>query len=155
MPGAHQSFQQTWRQHRSAEIHVRSQRIMAQNDDGHVVVVWIPGNKIREAIPDAIVLTGIVLVVSASLWLQSVDPQSNWFMRSGAVVVLLGVVLEYRHSGFESFASAKSIEWACGVGGPTVFELSHLRKSIGYAAHTCVVIGTFIAAYGDLLLARL
>ncbi|MET3514682.1 hypothetical protein ABIC63_002461 [Pseudacidovorax sp. 1753] len=128
---------------------------MAQSDDGHVVVAWIPGNKVREAIPDAIVLVGICLVVSASLWLQSIDPQSNWFTRSGAVVVLLGAVLEYRHNNFASFASAKSIEWASGIGGPTVFELSRLRKGIGYIAHTCIVVGTFIAAYGDLILAKL
>jgi hypothetical protein len=128
---------------------------MTQNDDSHVVVTWIPGNKVHEAIPDAIVLVGIGLVVSASLWLQSIDPQSNWFTRSGAVVVLLGAVLEYRHNNFASFASSKSIEWASGVGGPTVFELSRLRKSIGYTAHACIVVGTFIAAYGDLILARL
>jgi hypothetical protein len=31
------------------------------------------------------------------------------------------------------------------IGGPTVFELSRLRKTIGYAVHACVVIETFIA----------
>lgn len=128
---------------------------MVKNDDGHVVVAWIPGNKVREAIPDAIVLVGIGSVVCVSLLLQSIDPQTNWFSRSGALVVLLGAVLEYRHNNFASFASSKSIEWASGIGGPTVFELSSLRKSIGYIAHTCIVVGTFIAAYGDLILARL
>ncbi len=128
---------------------------MSQNDNGHIVVPWILGNKIGEAIPDAILLVGVVLVVSASLWLQSVDPQSNWFMRSGGMVVLLGAILEYRHVTFVSLASAKSIEWASGVGGPTVFELSRLRRTIGYVAHACVVVGTFIATYGDLIYTRL
>jgi len=83
--------------------------------------------------------------------MQQAQPETNWFMRSGAVIVLIGAVLEYRHNGFLRRSDTESIKWASGMGGSIIFEQPAFRKILGYLAHVCVIVGTFIAAYGDLI----
>lgn len=123
-------------------------------DDGteYVKAKWLPANQLKSAVVDIFLVLLASFVVGLSLLMQSIDSATNWFLRSGAVVVLIGAVMEFRHNAFQHSIDMTSIRWASGVGGPVIFEPSHLRRILGYIAHLFVVIGTFIAAYGDLLL---
>lgn len=124
------------------------------DDAERPVVSWLPGNKLRDAALDLALILLLTIVLITSVILQSVQPDANWFMRSGAIMVLVGAVMEYRHNGFLRRADTESIKWASGVGGPVIFEQPGFRKVLGYLAHVCVVVGTFIAAYGDLVHAK-
>ena len=124
------------------------------NDAERPVVSWLPGNKPRDAALDIVLLLLLTFVLVISATLQGAQPETNWFMRSGAIMVLVGAVLEYRHNGFLRKADTESIKWASGVGGPVIFEQPTFRKVLGYLAHVCVVVGTFVAAYGDLIYAK-
>jgi hypothetical protein len=118
----------------------------------YVKATWLEANKLKNAITDVFFIFLVTAVVIASLFMQSIDPATNWFMRSGAIVVLVGAVMEYRHNEFQHSIDTTSIKWASGMGAPVIFQPSHLRKALGYIAHIFVVVGTFIAAYGDLIL---
>ena len=123
-------------------------------DDGteYVKAKWLEANQLKNAIPDVSLVLLTALLVGSSLFMQSIDPSTNWFMRSGAIMVLFGAMMEYRHNNFQHTIDMTSVRWASGVGGPVIFEPSHLRSLLGYIAHSFVIIGTVIAAYGDLIL---
>lgn len=110
---------------------------------------WLPANQLKHVVIDVVLIATVILLVGASIFLQTILPEDNWFMRSGAVMALIGAVLEYRHGNFQRSFDMASIKWASGVGGPVIFEPRLIRVVIGYLAHVLVVVGTLIAAYGD------
>lgn len=120
-----------------------------------VVANWVSGNRSVNAAVDAVFMATAPLLIVSSLLLQAAYPSIQWFMRSGAVITAIGILLEYRHARFVAAATEASITWASGVGGPTIFGQSGFRKFAGYFAHTCVIAGTTIAGFGDLALSWL
>lgn len=118
----------------------------------HVVATWVPGNRPADAVVDVVLMATVPLLVLCSLLLQAAYPPTQWFMKFGGVIVAIGILLEYRHARFATAATVASIKWASGVGGPTIFEQSDFRKFAGYFSHTCVVAGTVIAGFGDVVL---
>jgi len=121
----------------------------SQNE--HHVVDWIPGNKLRDTTPDLFIILALFVAIVASIFLQLSQPETNWFMRSGALMVLTGAILEYRHGALMRRLDITSTKWANGIGPPAIFEPHALKKKIACAAHAFVIFGTLIAAYGDLL----
>jgi hypothetical protein len=120
-------------------------------DKEHYVVDWIPGNKLRDTVPDFLIILALLSAVSLSIMLQLAHPETNWFMRSGALMVLTGAILEYRNSSLMRRLDTTSIKWAKGFGRPAIFEPHPIKSKIAYIAHAFVILGTFIAAYGDII----
>jgi len=120
-------------------------------DKEHYVVDWILGNKLRNTIPDFLIILALLSAVSLSIMLQLAHPEANWFMRSGALMVLTGAILEYRNSSLMRRLDTTSIKWAKGFGRPTIFEPHPIKRKVAYIAHAFVILGTFIAAYGDII----
>ena len=112
---------------------------------------WMNGNKITHSIIDFILIIVALVVVITSIFGAFGSPVSDWFSRSGSVLVLIGAVLEYRYNRFSQIAIEESIRWASGVGGPTVFVfvLAWHRVVVKYIAHTFIVCGTLIWGYGN------
>ncbi|MGQ7262593.1 hypothetical protein [Vreelandella sp. V005] len=121
------------------------------SQDEHHVVDWIPGNKLRDTTPDLLIIFVLFVTIAASIFLQFAHPETNWFMRSGALMVLTGAILEYRNSALMRRLDITSTKWASCIGSPAIFEPRPLKKKIVFAAHAFVVFGTLIAAYGDLI----
>ena len=122
-----------------------------KTDKDHYIVDWIPGNKLRDAIPDILIILALLLAIFVSIKLQLKYPDANWFMRSGALMVLTGAILEYRNSTLMRRLDTTSIKWAKSIGQPAIFEPHPVKSKIAYIAHAFVILGTFIAAYGDLI----
>lgn len=121
-----------------------------ESQNEHCIVDWIPGNKLRDAAPDILLILVLCTAVATSLYIQTLHA-GNWFMRSGALMVLTGAILEYRNNSLIRRLDTTSIKWAKGFGRPTIFEPHPLRRAIAYIAHGFVIMGTFIAAYGDIV----
>ena len=114
---------------------------------------WLPGNRPRDMAIDATIVLITITLVLIGFLMQRNDPTFNWLMRFSAVASALCVILEYRQASFASKANTISIEWASGIGGPHIFEISLARKIIAYLAHVGIVVCTALAGFGDLLFA--
>ena len=117
----------------------------------YVAAKWLPANQLRNALFEILLAVVAVVVVAISIFLQAASPERDWFRCSWAIVVLVGAIMEYRHNKLMHSIDIESIKWASGVGDPTVFQPNFLRKVVGYIAHVFVIVGTFMAAYGDLI----
>jgi len=124
--------------------------VSGNEKDELFIAGWMPANQIKTAIFDFVFIFLGVIVVCLSTYFHIVEPGKNWLSRSGAVVVLLGAVLEYRHAYFAQKVAETSISWASGMGGPTIFGLAKHRITLKYIAHVFVVFGTLLWGYGDL-----
>ena len=101
-------------------------------------------------------LLGAVIITSLSLYLDFIIPSDNWFARSGAIMVLLAVFVEYRISAhvYEAIQKAQHLATIVNNGVPPKAKPSKQNTKIANAAHVTVVIGTFIWGYGDLLIEK-
>ena len=85
----------------------------------------------------------------ASLWLSVTLREGEWFQRSGAIVVLISVLLEIR----QSIAKQPQANSKFSAGGNLVMTEQHIptvRKWLHRIAWGGIVIGTLIWGYGDL-----
>jgi hypothetical protein len=73
-----------------------------------------------------------------------------WFSRSGSVIVLLCVIVEYRLASLQQlgYGNAKK---AFSQGIVSSGMIPPHKKRIGWITHVQIVIGTLIWGYGDLL----
>lgn len=78
----------------------------------------------------------------------------NWFARSGAIVVLLAVVVEYRTNShiYEDVQRAQFHQSIIDLSVPIKAKPTKKRMRISIAAHVLVFLGTLIWGYGDLVL---
>ena len=76
----------------------------------------------------------------------------NWFARSGAIVVLASVIVEYRISShiYEDIQRAQFLQSKIDVSVPLKGKPAPQRERVAIAAHILVVLGTIIWGYGDL-----
>ncbi|HCM1204851.1 TPA: hypothetical protein N2883_004524 [Vibrio parahaemolyticus] len=77
----------------------------------------------------------------------------NWFARSGAILVLIGAVVEYRVSShiYEDIQRVQFQQSKISLPVPLKGKPTKNRKKIQIAAHTVIVFGTLIWGYGDLV----
>lgn len=77
----------------------------------------------------------------------------NWFARSGAIVVLIAVVVEYRISShiYEDIQRAQFQQSKIDLSVPLKGKPAPQRKTLSMAAGALVVLGTSIWGYGDLV----
>lgn len=115
-----------------------------------VVVEWIVGNKISNSTLDILLIIVALSIVVTSILGWFGQPASEWFARSGSILVLVGAIIEYRCNRFSQIYIEESIRWGSGrVGGPTIFVAAWHRVIVKYVAHTYIILGTFIWGYGD------
>ena len=84
-----------------------------------------------------------------SLWFSVALREGEWFQRSGAVVVLISVILEIR----QSLAKQPKANSKMFIGGTPVMIEQHIptvRNLFHWIAWGGIVIGTLIWGYGDL-----
>ena len=85
----------------------------------------------------------------ASLWFSVTLREGEWFQRSGAIVVLISVILEIR----QSLAKQPKANSKMFIGGNPVMIEQHIptvRNLFHWIAWGGIVIGTLIWGYGDL-----
>jgi hypothetical protein len=101
---------------------------------------------------DWLILGGAVLVGVASVFGDYVSESYNWFSRSGSIVVLLSVVVEYRISShiYEDIQRADFQQSKINLLVPIKAKPTKQRKRVSNAAHFLLVLGTIIWGYGDL-----
>lgn len=75
----------------------------------------------------------------------------EWFQRSGSLMVLFAVLLEYRQNWIETPVIQAFFKVNNG-GVLTKIELPPMRKFLKYLAFILILLGTAIWGYGDLIL---
>jgi hypothetical protein len=98
----------------------------------------------------------LILLALAFLWVVGSffasipNPNGNWFCRSGAVMVLLAVIVEF-HLGNLQQKESSSAPIVAGLGIPMSGDLPRIKQQFAKAAHTFAMLGTLIWGYGDLI----
>jgi hypothetical protein len=90
------------------------------------------------------------LWVVGSFFASLACPKGNWFCRSGAVMVLLAVIVEF-HLGNLQQAENSTASVVAGLGIPFSGDLPKIKQHLARAAHIFAIVGTLIWGYGDLL----
>lgn len=88
----------------------------------------------------------IISIVVSLAW-----PQGNWFCRSGAVMVLLSVIVEFHLGKLQQESNTSAIQIAGVVGVPYSGDLPLIKQYLAKTAHIFVIMGTLIWGYGDLI----
>jgi len=106
----------------------------------------------RPSIIDIIILLIAVSIVTVSAALTSQLPNYNLFERSGSLVVLLAVIVEFRNSQLQQKLNDKAASLSGGIGG-ILAESKQLtfRQPIILTAHLFIISGTIIWGYGSIL----
>lgn len=99
---------------------------------------------------EILILALAVFWVAGSFAASLVHPEGNWFCRSGAVMVLLSLFVEFR-IGKAQQSQTSSASVAAGLGIPTGSDLPVIKQRIAKAALWFAVLGTLVWGYGDLL----
>ncbi len=94
-----------------------------------------------------------VLAAVTSIIGDYVSDSYNWFARSGSIVVLLALVVEYRISThiYEDFQRAQFQQSMIDLPIPIKAKPTKQRKNVSITAHLFVVLCTLIWGYGDLI----
>lgn len=100
-----------------------------------------------------VALLGVALgIAGASLWLAFVEREPQWFGRSGSLVVLFAVIVEFRNVQLQQRLNDKAVESSGGIGGILAPSgQPPFRQVVIYVAHFIVMIGTIVWGYGDLI----
>ncbi len=111
----------------------------------------VQNKKLRKQVkkywPDAALIAGLVLAVCISAWVSVLSGEGHWFQRSGAVMVLLAAMLEFRQSKVMNDARDNAV-----VIEPIVLtNVPRDRKALHVVALVLIVAGTFVWGYGDLV----
>lgn len=102
---------------------------------------------------DLIFLAGAYLFVFASLALAFWLREAHFFARSGSIMVLLAVMIEYANFGIQQSIYSKATEGSGTLnGGVGPVIQPQCRQLLMKFTHCTVIFGTFIWGYGDLFL---
>ncbi len=98
-------------------------------------------------------LVGAVLLTITSFILDIYFCGFNWFARSGALMVLLAAIVEFRISGhiYDDIQRSQLTSSIVNSSIPLKAKPTKKRKKIAITAHTLLVVGTIIWGYGDLI----
>lgn len=98
-----------------------------------------------------VLLAVAVLFSVVSIIADCYSDSLNLFARSGAIVVLAAVVVEYRISShiYEDIQRAQFLQSKIDLSVPLKGKPAPQRKRVAIVAHILVVLGTVIWGYGD------
>lgn len=97
-------------------------------------------------------LCGAALFGLASLCASVYANDGLWFARSGAIMVLLAVVVDYRVAKVQQNRNAEATMLAGLLQIPMSGDLSKAEQRISRSAHILAIAGTVIWGYGDLII---
>lgn len=97
-----------------------------------------------------------VIFVATSLIIDLCTSSSTLFARSGSILVLFSVIVEYRISGFvyDDIQRAMLLSRKIDISVPVKAKPQKETVLVSRLAHTLVIVGTVIWGYGDLLFAK-
>lgn len=100
----------------------------------------------------AILFAAVVIAVFSAVG-DLFSDNYNWFARSGSIVVLLAIIVEFRVSAhvYDDIQRAQFLQQKIDLSIPLKAKPSKQKKRISCAAHSMVIIGTIIWGYGDLI----
>lgn len=102
---------------------------------------------------DAVWLLLAYTIAIASFALSNVDPDADWFRRSGSIMILLAVIVEYQNATLQQRINEKATLGSGTVGGGVApLDQPHYRRWLVNIAHFTIIVGTMIAGYGDILI---
>jgi hypothetical protein len=96
-------------------------------------------------------------LIIASIWvvlsyfIPFTDDEGVWFARSGAIMVLLAVIVEFRFNNIVVKKISSTIKKAVLSKSALDTGIQKEQKNIAITAHIFVVLGTIIWGYGDLI----
>jgi hypothetical protein len=106
---------------------------------------------IQENKYELILLAAAYLWVGVSVVISARFPVGNWFSRSGAILVLLSVIVEFRIGNLQQASNSRAAIVA-GLGVPSSSDLPRLTQRLLFFAHISAILGTILWGYGDLFL---
>ena len=96
-----------------------------------------------------------LVVLTTSIFISSVFYGADMFRRSGAVLILCGVVIEFRHLSL-SVKKLMDMEYdQIGQGFSKSVTETDLMPYLSKVAIAIIVVGTIISAYGDIIYSHL
>lgn len=97
-----------------------------------------------------LVFAYLLMLVSAAASIKTNDPL--WFSRSGSLVVLISVIIEYRNLTVQQKLNEIAQEsTAYRNAEPEKWRVPTSRKSFDLIVRLTIVVGTVVWGYGDLL----
>jgi len=118
----------------------------------------------------AMLLIGVLAVITSALIDIAIPERSNWFARSGSLLVLCAAVVEYRllaylyddiHIAaqktarklavFPEISDNKSVQSLVGANLILKPEPPKSRKTLSLCSHIMIILGTAVWGYGDVI----
>ena len=100
---------------------------------------------------EIILLAIAITVVLISFLLSIYDNKNFWFMRSGSIMVLLAVIVEYKLNQKTLKNINQKSKMSTVTGFPTNLLNSKEHNRVSIFAHSFAILGTIIWGYGDFL----
>ncbi|NCB14028.1 MAG: hypothetical protein EOM78_20740 [Erysipelotrichia bacterium] len=98
----------------------------------------------------SILLFFSIIVVSLSLYFN--NESGTWFARSGSIMVLFAVIVEYYLSFVKTYENSSNV-FTNSKPNMTKRNMPFKYKFLKYIAHIFIVFGTLIWGYGDCMTA--
>lgn len=106
-------------------------------------------SELRSFFPEVAILVACILLACLFGAISYFCNTGHWFARSGSLIVLLGVVCEFRLNS-KYHARWPSAARSLYLGFTKVPELGSLERLLHLSSLTAVVLGTLIWGFGDL-----
>jgi hypothetical protein len=105
----------------------------------------------REAtLIEALLMMMAVVPVLVSAYVSLVTGDGHWFQRSGGLMVLFSVGVEYHRKHMMRCVETGTHSWLAASSRPARL-ITRFWRAIPYVCYLAIVIGTLIWSYGDLL----
>lgn len=119
---------------------------MAESDVSNTPVIPSPQDYVLEAIFMLFAVLPVVVSAYASYW----TGDGHWFQRSGALMVLFSVAVEFHRTRvFGDFNRHGDSD--ADAPSETHYAVVRFWRSIPYICYSAIFMGTIIWSYGDLL----
>ena len=107
----------------------------------------------RKYKPEWALLLMALISVIASIIGDFFTVSYHWFSRSGSIIILLAVIVEYRISAhiYDDIQMAQFLQGKIELPIPFKAKPNKQRRCLSISAHTTIVLGTVICGYGDLV----
>ena len=104
----------------------------------------------RDYVIELVFMLGALAPVLISAYVSFVTGEGHWFQRSGALMVLFSVAVEYHRRRMAERSVAVEAERTVT---PSGFRrlLARFWGNIPYVCYMAIAVGTLIWSYGDLL----
>ena len=107
----------------------------------------------REAtLIEALLMMMAVVPVLLSAYVSLATGEGHWFQRSGALMVLFSIGVEYHRKHLLRCLELGTHSWLTASSRPAR-RVSYFWRAVPFICYLSIVVGTLIWSYGDLLFA--